>query len=111
VTLHRIEKGEPGVNLGAFISVLCALGMHLNLESDAGEAEQQTHMINLKKIAIKDYPQLKTISWQLRDEAVLNAQEAKGIYERNEKYISFENLQPDELELIRQLGVEFKRHH
>jgi transcriptional regulator with XRE-family HTH domain len=111
VTLHRIEKGEPGVNLGAFISVLCALGMHLNLESDDGEAKQQTHMINLKKIAIKDYPQLKNISWQLRDEAVLNAQEAKGIYERNEKYISFENLQPDELELIRQLGVEFKRHH
>ncbi len=111
VTLHRIEKGEPGVNLGAFISVLCALGMHLNLESDDGEAKQQPNMIDLKKIAIKDYPQLKNISWQLRDEAVLNAQEAKGIYERNEKYISFENLQPDELELIRQLGVEFKRHH
>jgi hypothetical protein len=85
--------------------------MHLNLESDDGEAKQQTHMIDLRKIAIKDYPQLKTISWQLRDEAILNALEAKGIYERNEKYISFENLQPDELELIRQLGVEFKRHH
>lgn len=109
VTLHRIEKGEPGVNVGALFSVINALGMTLNLQGVDDQKTVQPDKINLSKIAIKNYPQLKNISWQLREDAVLNAHEAKGIYERNEKYIIFTDLSESERELIRQLGVEFKQ--
>jgi transcriptional regulator with XRE-family HTH domain len=32
VTLHRIEKGEPSVTMGAWANVAAALGMRFNLE-------------------------------------------------------------------------------
>jgi hypothetical protein len=50
------------------------------------------------------------ISWQLKDDAVLNALEAKNMYERNQKYILFNEMTEHEKKLIKQLGVEFNDH-
>ena len=33
VTLYRIEKGEPTVSMGAYLNVISALGLHLNLSA------------------------------------------------------------------------------
>ncbi len=32
ITLHRIEKGEPGVSMGAYMSVVIALGLRLSIK-------------------------------------------------------------------------------
>ena len=40
VTLHRIEKGEPYVTMGAWSNVIAALGMQMQLQSrEAAQAE------------------------------------------------------------------------
>jgi transcriptional regulator with XRE-family HTH domain len=107
ITLHRIEKGEPGVSMGAYISVIIALGLNLSIQEVAPKLNDADEEKNPCEIAIKDYPQLKLISWQLKDDAVLNALEAKNMYERNQKYILFNEMTEHEKKLIKQLGVEF----
>ena len=110
ITLHRIEKGEPGVGMGAYMSVIIALGLSLSIQEGAPEMNGLEKGNHLSAIAIKDYPQLKLISWQLKDDAVLNAIEAKNMYERNQKYILFNEMTEQEKKLIKQLGVEFNDH-
>lgn len=107
ITLHRIEKGEPGVGMGAYMSVIIALGLSLSIQEGAPKLIDAKEDNLLSAIAIKDYPQLKLISWQLRDDAVLNAMEAKNMYERNQKYILFNEMTEQEKKLITRLGVEF----
>jgi hypothetical protein len=107
ITLHRIEKGEPGVGMGAYMSVIIALGLSLSIQEGAPKLIDAKEDNLLSAIAIKDYPQLKLISWQLRDDAVLNAMEAKNMYERNQKYILFNEMTEQEKKLIKRLGVEF----
>lgn len=109
ITLHRIEKGEPGVSMGAFVSVIEALGLQFIVSSkDLDKTHVSMPEINLNKISIKEYPQLKQLAWQLHDDAVLTAVEAKNMYERNEKHIYFDLISEKERELIKLLGVEFK---
>lgn len=38
-TLHRIERGEAGVTLGAYANVLHSLGLHGDLSSVASDDE------------------------------------------------------------------------
>jgi transcriptional regulator with XRE-family HTH domain len=109
ITLHRIEKGEPSVSMGAYISVIEALGLHLDLSRKNLQRHSKTENdLNLSQIAIKDYPQLQQICWQLSDDAVLTAVEAKNTYERNERHINFDGLSDKEKNLIKQLEVYFK---
>ena len=66
VTLHRIEKGEPSVNIGAYMQVCEALGLRLTLsplvdqkmDDNLGDPE-------MPYIRIKDYPQLKALALSL----------------------------------------------
>lgn len=109
ITLHRIEKGEPGVNMGAFISVIEALGLQFSVSTkDFQSPGVSKGAVDLSKIVIKDYPQLKQLAWQLQDDGVLTAVEAKNLYERNEKHIYFDLINEKEKELIKLLGVQFK---
>jgi transcriptional regulator with XRE-family HTH domain len=109
ITLHRIEKGEPSVSMGAYISVIEALGLHLTVSSkDLQKHSSHTSDFDLSQIAIKDFPQLKQISWQLSDDAVLTALEAKNMYERNERHINFELLSEKEKNLMKQLDVDIR---
>jgi DNA-binding XRE family transcriptional regulator len=110
ITLHRIEKGEPGVGMGAYMSVIIALGLSLSIQEGAPELNDLEKDNHLNAIAIKNYPQLKLISWQLKDDAVLNAIEAKNMYERNQKYILLNEMTEQEKKLIKQLGVELNDH-
>jgi DNA-binding XRE family transcriptional regulator len=62
VTLHRIEKGEPSVTMGAWANVAAALGMQFNLEQQQLRYAP-TNNSSAKgwwpvRIALADYPQL-----------------------------------------------------
>jgi hypothetical protein len=95
--------------MGAYISVIEALGLHLDLsKKDLRKHSKTENDLNLSQIAIKDYPQLKQICWQLSDDAVLTAVEAKSTYERNERHINFDGFSDKEKNLIKQLEVYFK---
>src|SRR6266542_3452916 len=63
VTLHRIERGEPTVAVGAWVAVAGALGLTFDL-LDANAAAETRKLP--KKIRLRDYPQLKKLAWQLR---------------------------------------------
>ena len=102
VTLHRIERGEPTVSMGAYMDVLVALGMSLGAEHPTA--------INLAeyiptRIKVEKYPQLKKLAWQVKAGAELTPMEAYGIYERNARHINQEALEIEERQLIDALSV------
>lgn len=57
-------------------------------------------------IRIKDYPQLKLISWN-RHTDFIDDDEALALYESNWRFIDQNNLADDELKLINHLAVEY----
>jgi transcriptional regulator with XRE-family HTH domain len=101
-TLHRIEKGEPSVTLGAAWQVLTVLGLSavvqprdvvaLPAPSRAGWLPARIH--------IADYPQLQQLAWQVHGPQVLTPREALGIYERNARHLDSATLGPQERDLI-----------
>lgn len=111
VTLHRIERGEPSVNIGAYMQVCKALGLGLfalekpsplgvnlpdDLLFDANDPDGE-------QIPIQQYPQLKELAWQLKKDAVVSPKDALNIYERNWRFIDIENMSLQEKALIEQL--------
>ena len=111
VTLHRIEKGEPTVSMGAYLNVICALGLHLNLsaKTDRENAASGDDVGKLPvRLSFSDYPQLKELAWHVQGVDELSLVEAHSIYERNKRFLDIENLSDSEQELIELLGVAFE---
>lgn len=102
VTLHRIERGEPTVSMGAYMNVLVALGMRF-VGDVQGQLDPEAFIP--ARIQVEKYPQLKKLAWQLRAGAVLTPIEALGIYDRNARHIDIEALEPLEQGLIKALRV------
>ena len=112
VTLHRIEKGEPSVSIGAYVQVCKVLGLRLfALEKNP---ELLAPRLNLdhsfdanrpddEQIPIQCYPQLKELAWQLREDAVISPRDALNIYERNWRFMDLKSLTSEEYALIEQL--------
>ena len=93
--------------MAAYMSVMEAVGLSMKL-FERNKPENFESQLDLENIAIKDFPQLKQISWQLKDDATLTGSEAKNMYERNERHVNFSDLDEAEEQLIKNLGVEFK---
>lgn len=110
VTLYRIEQGEPSVAIGAYISVVFALGLKLELN---GIVERKVKASDLqkipKKISIADYKQLKRLAWQIKDSKTLSPEEALNLYERNWRHIDLKNIDEREKKLIYSLLSFFGR--
>lgn len=112
VTLHRIEKGETSVSLGAYLQVCKALGLHLDILSDKGRdraaKEQLPENISADgpHIRIRDYPQLTNLAWQLDPNALLSDEEVRSIYERNKRFLQLEKLKEQERALMQRLIIE-----
>ena len=53
VTLHRIEKGEPTVSMGAYLNVISALdlNLHLSAKTDVANTANAVHVANTATIA------------------------------------------------------------
>ena len=103
VTLHRIEKGEPSVTMGAWCNALAALGMELQAHTGAqgqpAAAPNRAGWIPAR-VALADYPQLRALAWQVHGTDTLTPAEALGIYERNARHLDMEAMPPHEKALL-----------
>ena len=117
VTLHRIEKGEPTVSMGAYLNVASALDLNLHLSAKGireggGNRGHEANGNDVDKLPVRlsfsDYPQLKELAWHVQGVDELSLVEAHSIYERNKRFLNIENLSDSEQKLIELLGVAFE---
>ena len=104
VTLYRIEKGEASVTMGAYLSVMAALGLDLDI-IPAGSTAAQAQACDRAgwipaRIALSDYPQLRKLAWQVHGTNLLTPREALDIYERNWRHVDAQALEPHEQQLV-----------
>jgi transcriptional regulator with XRE-family HTH domain len=103
VTLHRIERGEPTVAIGAWVAVASALGLTFDLL--AAQAASGAKKLP-KKIRLRDFPQLKKVAWQLSGVNEIPPPQALELYERNWRHVDRAALSDDEAALIDALSRE-----
>ena len=101
VTLHRIERGEPGVAVGAWVAAAGALVLTLELV-DPRAAPDAVPLP--ERIRLQDYPQLEKLAWQLQGVDDLSPREALELYERNWRHVDRASLSPQEAALIEALS-------
>lgn len=109
VTLHRIEKGEPSVAMGAWAHLVAALGMDwaLNDPADACPTMSPRSGWVPLNIALDQYPQLRALAWQVHGTDTLTPAEAFDIYERNARHLDLKALSPLEHDLWLALQAAF----
>ena len=104
VTLHRIEKGEPSVTMGAYFTVLDALGLQIQAKTKAGSDDESlgasATSIIPADIKLADYQQLKQLAWHIHGLDALTPNEAFGIYDRNWRHLNQPILADHEKALI-----------
>lgn len=101
VTLHRIEKGEPSVTMGAYLNVMDALQMDFGIVKPVEGASHEGWIP--AKIHLSEYPQLRQLAWQVHGTEELTPSEALGIYERNWRHIDIQSLEKNERDLMEAL--------
>lgn len=101
VTLHRIERGEPSVAVGAWVAAAGALGLTLALV-DPRAVQPSAEMP--ERIRLEDYPQLKRLAWQLQGVEELTPREALELYGRNWRHVDGASLTAKEAALIQTLS-------
>lgn len=114
VTLHRIEKGEPSVTMGAWCNAMAALGMALTaglpLAEEATETAHRSGWIPAR-VALADYPQLRALAWQVHGTNTLTPAEALGIYERNARHLEMAAMPAHEQALLQALRLALQPSH
>jgi transcriptional regulator with XRE-family HTH domain len=119
VTLHRIERGEPSVTMGAYLNAMAALGLVLDVVTpQVREAGANTLPSGVRaavglppRIRLADYPQLKRLAWHIPGEIEVTPEEALGLYERNWRHLDAEQLGGAERELLNQLVATLGKGH
>jgi len=114
VTLHRIEKGEPSVNAGAYASAASALGLALVVveskpRAGSGQVDRKGWLPS--RVRIHDYPQLARLAWQLHGTETLTPSQAFALYERNWRHVEVDDLTTDERQLVEALRIAFSEDH
>jgi transcriptional regulator with XRE-family HTH domain len=105
-TLFRIEKGEPSVAIGAWLSAAAAVGLELELRDPTRRAPALKLPASVRPA---DYPQLRKLAWQLKSDVELTPQEALDIYERNWRHVDVGSLTARERTLVEKLLAAFGR--
>ncbi len=108
VTLHRIEKGEPSVTMGAYMRTLAALGLtaHVGAQDAPLPTDDRKGWIPAR-VRISAYPKLKELAWQIQGAEELTPREALGIYERNWRHLDPAALSKEERDLVDALRQGF----
>lgn len=109
MTLHRIERGEPSVTMGAYMNALAALGLDVEVTAPiTGTAKEMATPASsrtpMKTIRVGDFAQLRRLAWQLPAEAELTPEEAWGTYERNWRHADPSALEDNERQLLTELA-------
>lgn len=111
VTLHRIEKGEPAVTMGAYLNAMAALGLGFGLTNPDDQATKTADDDRQgwipARIRLADYPQLKQLAWQVHGTDALTPAEALSIYERNWRHVDVQALAQRERQLVDALRLGF----
>lgn len=105
VTLHRIERGEPSVTIGAYANAAAALGLALGVAGPppAAPGRAQPAGAPPRRIVLAEHPQLARLAWQHGGAAEVTPTEALNLYERNWRHIDQAALSPHERALIHSL--------
>ncbi|RYF33272.1 MAG: XRE family transcriptional regulator [Comamonadaceae bacterium] len=106
VTLHRIERGEASVTMGAYANAMAALGVQIRIvDAATGTAPVAQAEADIPAAAIRlaDHTQLRQLAWHLPDAAELTPEEALGLYERNWRHIDQAAVSVQERALIDRL--------
>ena len=113
VTLHRIEKGEPSVTMGAWCNAMAALGLAPELKDLAEDAAARTAQPSdptgwiPARVTLADYPQLRAMAWQVHGTDALTPAEALDIYERNARHLDLGTMPASEQALLQALRLAF----
>jgi transcriptional regulator with XRE-family HTH domain len=103
VTLHRIERGEPSVTMGAYLSAIDAVGLQLELR-DPQARPDNPHIATLPdRVRLADFAQLKRLAWQLHEVDELSPADALSLYERNWRHIDRASMDVAERTLLQAL--------
>lgn len=117
VTLHRIERGEASVTIGAYLNVITALRLQVDLAPwDPGETSRAALVQSTPAIAtgqaagqddavparirLDDYPGLQSLAWSLPGAKEVTPEEALSLYERNWRHLDVDQLGAPERELL-----------
>lgn len=65
--------------------------------------------INLMRVRVDAYPQLRTICWNRRDDAILDGEDALALYERNWRFVDAAALDLRERRFIDRLVERYGR--
>jgi len=111
VTMHRIEKGEPSVTMGAYLNAMAALNIDYGIiqtgtRTEVKPEDDRTGMIPVR-IRLDEYPELKKLAWQVHGIDALSPLEALGMYERNWRHLDEQALTLHEQQLIDALRLGF----
>ena len=103
VTLHRIERGEPSVTMGAYLSAIDAVGLQLELRDPQARPANAEIASLPARVRLAKFPQLKGLAWQLHDVDELSPADALNLYERNWRHIDRSSMEPAERALLQAL--------
>lgn len=111
MTLHRIERGEPSVTMGAYMNALAALGLDVEVIApfegharDIATPSSASTRVLAATVRVADFAQLRRLAWQLPADAELTPEEAWGTYERNWRHADPSALEDKERQLLAELA-------
>lgn len=109
VTLHRIERGEPSVAMGAYLGAAAALGLELAVvdpQERRREIDDSGKPALPSTVRLADYPELQRLAWQLDAATELTPEQALALYERNWKHVDRAAMTARERALVDTLARE-----
>jgi transcriptional regulator with XRE-family HTH domain len=106
VTLHRIERGEPSVTVGAYLNALAALGLEIEVVDTTAATARAVADVPAT-IRLADYPELGRLAWQIRADEV-TPEEALELYQRNWRHVDAARMEPRERDLVDALASKLR---
>lgn len=113
VTLHRIERGEASVTMGAYLNAMAALGLGIDVVALSQPQIEPEQRVSSRRsdnpqpgarlppaVHLADTPQLKRLAWHLPGVTEITPTEAFSLYERNWRHLDADRMSPHERELL-----------